>query len=185
LAFAACSTPKTAEKQYNKSDNKSKNLSRELKKMLGKIPAGAELDYGFYSRAELDSAVLGAEFNMLRWNGSSIDTSAEEQFAVTVNDDYRALVTFANSGDSLIAVDFGATGLAREIQLVLRKFPQATFGGVLRIYKIRGDFLCLIIDNADYYVAMESAKSYFAPKGIQSRDLMTRQDIVDFLNGLK
>lgn len=179
-----CSSPKM-QVQADHSNSSGANRKSELKKILSKVPAGTESDYGFDSRTEMDSATLGDEFTAMRWNGSGLDTSRNHQFPLESNGEFRAFVTYAESADSLLAVDFGATGLAREVQSILKKFPQAQFGGLVRVYEIKGDFLCLIIKGVDYYAPLESVRRQMPPKGIQSIDLMTREMLFDYLKGLK
>lgn len=161
------------------------NRKRELKKILSKVPAGEESEYGFDSRGQLDSAMLGSEFTSMRWNGAGLDTSKSHVFPVLADGDFRAFVTFQQSGDSLVAADFGSAGLAGEVQSLLKKFPEAQFGGIVRVYQINGDFLCLIIKGVDYYAPLESVRRQMPKKGIQSVDLMTRDMLFDYLKGLK
>ncbi len=184
IVALGCSSPKK-QIQADSHHGAAANKAGQLKKILSKVPAGAESEYGFDSRSEMDSASLGEEFTAMRWNGAGLDTSREHQYPLLANGEFRAFVTFAESADSLLAVDFGATGLAREVQSVLKKFPEAQFGGLVRVYEIKGDFLCLIIKNVDYYAPLESVRRKMPPKGIQSIDLMTREMLYDYLKGLK
>ncbi|MGC4118360.1 MAG: hypothetical protein QM765_28160 [Myxococcales bacterium] len=126
-----------------------------LRSFLLRIPETQRAAYGFASREEIDRATLGAPYRV--WTadavrveqdaaaeGDRVQATREWRFPVTVDGEYRALLTVGAVGAGpLKAVDFGAAGLAKELG---RREKDRTVSPkarrvLLRLYELRADFV--------------------------------------------
>ncbi|HEY3447017.1 MAG TPA: hypothetical protein VGK67_11665 [Myxococcales bacterium] len=124
-----------------------------LRLFLDRIPEGQRAGYGFASREEIDRAQLGAPYRV--WTadparvesgaqGESLRATREWRFPVTVDGQYRALLTVGSiHGGALQAVDLGAAGLAQELgqHEKERRIPAQAERVLLRLYQLRADLV--------------------------------------------
>ena len=145
-------------------------FERELPLILEKIPVNYVLQYGFSNRDEFSKAVAGKPFNYFSYNGSVLEKSSTVIIPVVVGNEFRALASLDYIKDTLHIVDFGANGLAREIQSVQSDNSSLSFVGLLRIYSISIDFAIMAQDQEYLFFPLSSAKAYLQSKGITKID---------------
>jgi hypothetical protein len=120
-----------------------------LRRFLDRIPEGTRASYGFSSPEEIDRAQLGAPYRVWtadpeRTRAAPLSSVREWRFPVTVDGEYRALLTVSSAnGGPLRAVALGAAGLARELGRHERDraVPAQAERVLLRLYELRADFV--------------------------------------------
>jgi hypothetical protein len=118
---------------------------------LGKIPDGYETYYGFKDRAEFSKIKLGVPLKVFTINPDSVDETGgaskkflkdvnEWRVPVTINNEYRALITVVKSDGKFKAVDFGGVVLAHRIGTITGSFS-GYVNNIVRIYSIQSDYI--------------------------------------------
>jgi hypothetical protein len=166
IIISACGTARKAVIQHPEELLFKKTFERELPMILEKIPVNYELLYGFRNRDEFQEAYAGIPFNYFSYNDSVMEKSLAAVIPVLVGNEYRALVSLDYVRDTLHIVDFGAKGLAKEIQEVISNNNSMSFIGLLRIYRVNIDFAILTQSREYMFFPLTSAKSYLRSKGI-------------------
>lgn len=129
----------------------------EVMQFLAKIPVGSEALYGFTDRSELDRVGLGTPIAVLTVVPDSISDNTqidkdylvpinEWRVPVTVSGRMRALLTVSKVLGNWKAVDFGAIGLAIELDRFMTDRAAEASGRrleLLRLYQLRCDFAVL------------------------------------------
>jgi hypothetical protein len=176
VIICSCRTMKKVNIQNSEFSSVEQTLRRDLPVILEKIPAGYELLYGFRNRDEFQKAEPGKPFNYFSYNGSGLEKSSTISVPVIVENEYRALASMDYIKDTLHIVDFGANGLAKEIQLVQNKNSSLFFVGLLRLYRISSDF-AIMSQNQDYlFFPLSSAKIYLQSIGVSKIENYYNQD---------
>jgi hypothetical protein len=166
IIFNSCILSRIDRRQ-NSEYQMAKRITRdELPMFFSKIEKGTEQLYGFSNRDELLTAGVGNPFNNYRFNGSELEKSTTITVPVIVADEYRALSSLDYIKDTLHIVDFGATVLAKEIQLVQKENITLSFVGLLRIYRIDSDFVIMSDNHENLFLPLTSAKLYLSSAGI-------------------
>jgi hypothetical protein len=154
----------------------------ELPLFFNKIEKGTEQLYGFSNRDEFLKAEVGNPFNNYRFNGSELEKSTTISVPVLVADEYRALSSLDYINNTLHIVDFGATVLAKEIQLVQKQNMTLSFVGLLRIYRINSDFIIMSDNHENLFLPLTSAKIYLASAGMPKIEkFYTQSQILDII----
>jgi hypothetical protein len=123
----------------------------EAKTFLEKIPDGYEAHYGFTDRSEFSKIEIGIPLQVYTINPDSVDENAsspkrylqnanEWRVPITVNNEYRALITVVKSGEKYQAVDFGGTVLAKRIGTITGS-RSGCVNSLIRIYSIQSDYI--------------------------------------------
>jgi hypothetical protein len=132
-----------------------------LAQFLGKIPAGSESLYGFSSRDELLQVKLGTPIPVFTIVPDStmgdivtakeyLTITDEWRIPITVDGEAKALLTLSKVNGTWKCVDFGAAGLAREIQKFIEShsFDETRQQlALLRLYQLHADF-AMVRDTA-------------------------------------
>jgi len=120
---------------------------------LEKIPQGRESLYGFKNRDEFSLAKIGKPYQIFLLtkefytipiinNDNYIVASDEWRVAVTVNNEYRAMVTVAKMNGIWEVVGIGAAGLASDLGVFEKQHPsQVQYGRILRVLQLDCEFL--------------------------------------------
>jgi len=121
---------------------------------LEKIPQGKESLYGFNNRNEFKIAVLGKPYQMstlnreffidsnLSPNKNYLVSSGEYCIPISVNGEYRVLLTVAIMNGEWKTVGLGAVGIAIELNEFEKKYPSTNKSGIiLRVYQLVSDFI--------------------------------------------
>lgn len=87
--------------------------------------------------------------------------------------------------DTLQIVDFGAYALAKEIQIIQKENTNLSFVGLLRIYKIRADFVIMSKSNEYIYFPLSSAKIFLQSIGEPIDIYYGRTQIRNIINSIK
>ncbi len=103
----------------------------------GVLPEQDLADYGFNSKAEFRRIRFDKPVWIYTLKDTIVAFTNTWRIPVTVDGEYRALLTIIKEDGNYKAVDFGATVLARDYQA--KKTPNTI--GLLRIYELRSDFL--------------------------------------------
>jgi hypothetical protein len=123
----------------------------EAETFLGKIPDGYETQYGFKDRSEFSKIEIGVPLKVFTMNPDSIDEKGgasrmylkdvnEWRVPVTINNEYRALITVVKSGGKFQAVDFGGVVLAKRIGTITGSYS-GYVNNIVRIYSIQSDYI--------------------------------------------
>jgi hypothetical protein len=166
LFLDACFSLHNESKQKLKTNPIAQIAIKELPGTLGMIPVGKEQLYGFKDRDEFQEAKIDEPFDFFSIQNNNLTKSSTVMVPVTVDNEYRALVSIDSVRGSQHIVDFGAEGLAKEIQQLKNENPNYTFEGLLRIYSISADFLILSDKSGNYYFPLTSARTYIISTGI-------------------
>jgi hypothetical protein len=173
-----------------------------LSPMLGSIPQGYELKYGFANREEFAIATIGIPYQMytihpdvMKDNVTVTDdmiTSAEEwRFPIICNGSIRALLTVAKVKGQWQAVDIGAATLASEIDALEKGLSLKTRDInriILRLYQINSDFIVITegsakITNGSLYPVKSSRISVGGSQNIEIK--LSPSTFQDLLPGLR
>jgi len=126
--------------------------------MLGSIPQGYELKYGFANREEFTAATIGLPYQiytihpeMLKVDATLTDDMMmpieEWRFPVICDGRIRALLTVAKVNGNWQSVDIGAALLASEIDNLERELSLKNRDIkriILRLYQIKSDFIVIV-----------------------------------------
>lgn len=129
----------------------------EVTQFLARIPIGSEALYGFTDRSELDLIELGTPVAVLTVVPDSISDSTrinkdylvpihEWRVPVTVSGRMRAFLSVSKVRGIWKAVDFGAAGLAAELDQFMTDHATEASGRrleLLRLYQLHCDFAVL------------------------------------------
>ena len=181
-------------------DNKDTILlaaKKELLQTLKKIPIGDEHVYGFNNREEFNNASLGQLLKVYYINskgsvkGLQILTNNEYRLPVIVGTEFRALLTVSLIDGNWHIVDFGAVGLAKDIENYLNLVhPNKDYAGVfLRIYGINSDFIASkkedqLVDSCNFY-PLQSAKIYLDAAGFIKKDYYNLSSLFQIIKNTK
>jgi|WetSurMetagenome_2_1015567.scaffolds.fasta_scaffold229258_2 hypothetical protein len=173
-----------------------------LSRMLGSIPQGYELQYGFANREEFAIATVGIPYqmytihpDMMKDNVTVTDdmiTSVEEwRFPVICNGSIRALLTVAKVKGQWQAVDIGAATLASEIDRLEKGLSLKTRDInriILRLYQINSDFIVITegsekITNGSFYPVKSSRIGFGGSQTIELK--LSPSTFQDLLPGLR
>ena len=164
---------------------------------LEKIPIGLEEQYGFKSRKEFVTATVGKPFQVFSlspvfWGDEKLSPQqliqplTEWRIPVIVNGEYRALLTVAKMNDDWKVVDFGAAGLAKELE---------AFGGknmvmgnevhciLLRIFQLQCDFV--IIKNYDEELSSQKIFPLQSARNISQINFEDEQSVSSLMSLIK
>jgi hypothetical protein len=121
---------------------------------LDKIPVGQESFYGFNNRDEFAVARIGKPYKIYTlsqdfFNDASLSESKdyliptyEWRIPITVNGEYRILLTVAKMNNLYQVVGIGGSGLAKELGEFENKYPSTNQEGqLLRVYQLECDFI--------------------------------------------
>ena len=119
-----------------------------LDSFLERVPAGMEQAYGFADRAQIFRAIAGEPYAVLTWDPSGEVFAATSQWRVPVVSDgaMRALLTVTQVSGRLQAVDFGAAGLAGELDRLEKErgiAGQPASRRLRRFLQLRADVVAL------------------------------------------
>ena len=174
---------KSLEAQKEKEDEKKvvATAVSGLHEWLEKVPKGKESLYGFNSRAELDMATVGKPYQVKTLSKDFfsdkglaakdyIIPTGEWRIAVTVNGEYRTLLTIAPMNGAWQIVDFGGGGLARELGEFEKKHPSAhQVGFLLKVYQLQSDFV--ILNTNEQASSMQVFPLTSANKALGAKDI--------------
>jgi hypothetical protein len=122
---------------------------------LEKIPRGRESLYGFKNRDEFALAKIGKPYQIFLLtkefytvpiinNDNYLVPSDEWRVAVTVNNEYRVMVTVAKMNGRWETVGIGAAGLANDLGVFEKQHPSsARYGRILRVLQLDCEFLLI------------------------------------------
>jgi len=122
-----------------------------LPAVLARIPSGQEIAFGFHGRDEFTRASAGDPYRVMTFTlghdgGLNLVLQRDWRVPVYVNGQACALLTMVQGERGWEAVDFGAAGLARELQhreeALSGDFPSRN-RFLLRLYQHWADFLVL------------------------------------------
>lgn len=166
IIYNSCALSKT-DRLKNSEYQMAKQITKEeLPMILNKIQQGNEQLYGFNSRDEFQTAEVGNPFNNYSFNGSVMEKLTTITVPVIVADEFRALSSLDYIRDTLHIVDFGASALAKEIQMVQRENIALTFVGLLRVRRIDADFIIMSKGNENLFYPLTSSKLYLSSSGV-------------------
>ena len=147
----------------------------ELQSYLQRIQPGTEKKYGFKTRDEFISAVVGSPIQVFTIHpdsireivkpGKSYFVALEEwKVPVKVGGELRALLTVASVGGTLKVVELGGAELAHELSAVEGKHP-GDKKSLLRLYQLHCDFLVLThgeknVSEGDLYPLSSAAIAF-------------------------
>ena len=142
---------------------------------MEKIPSGDEANFGFQNREEFSRASLGTPIRMFTLSddlsgpdgkAKYMKPNGEWRIPVIVDEKNRALVTVMKHDHQWSIVDFGAAGLASELNDFKSQLTAEQFRDIkmLRVYQLESDFLFYDdpLSSADeiVLVPMQSASQY-------------------------
>lgn len=125
--------------------------TKALPSVLAGIPPGQEANFGFHDRGEFAGATVGDPYQVITFTlgpGRVLNLVRQRDWRVPVrvHGQARALLTVVEGESGWEAVDFGAAGLARELQHqeeALTGKPTFRHRFILRLYQHWADFLVL------------------------------------------
>ncbi len=183
-----CVLPASVENSLDANKEICRAASLQLPQWLDKIPAGQEQYFGFTSREDFSRATIGVPVHTYYFSDElSESTSAQSsevltpayewRVPVTVDNEYRALVTVAPINGEWKIVDIGAAGLARELGNV----KTGHLNILLRSFSSKSDFLVTpSIDQAGKGVMLlplQSARRNISQLDHATKDLFTIDEI--------
>jgi hypothetical protein len=145
------------------------SVKKELNSFLEVIPSNLEKEHGFNDRSEFAKALPGSIYRMIGVDaaGNPFETNLYNVM-VTVNGEYRAVLTVSHTKDQYEIEAIGATLLAKELQLIEKANPISANQEriVLNVYKRSAGFVTYQdinspIENADL-IPLTSAKAGIA-----------------------
>jgi hypothetical protein len=175
----------------------SRAVLNTLPKWLSVIPAGDETNYGFQNREEFSRAGLGTpieefamgnDFNTQKGQAARMLPLGQWRIPVIVDQKNRAMVTVIKENSEWKIVDFGAAGLASELndfenQLTAEQFQRLK---MVRVYQPLTDFLFYDDpeSNPDQIVLLPllSASKYLESQGLQTKKTWTLEEVVKVLH---
>ncbi len=124
----------------------SRIAAKELPAWLSRIPAGEEELYGFQDRDEFKRTAVAKPFRMCAVSSQyGVSILNEWRVPVLVDGRYRALLTVAQMGGTLKAVDFGAAALAQQLARIVDTYRLGSTTGnkffLLRFYEATKDYV--------------------------------------------
>jgi hypothetical protein len=126
---------------------------KDVGALLDKIPQEAISNYGFDNRAEFDEVVVETPIQVYTPVPGLFSTDSQEiadaihptqswRVPLSVNGEWRALLTVVRNGERFETVNLGAAGLARTLEKQHRALPgTAIHPYLLRVYEMRRDWL--------------------------------------------
>ncbi|MEI7500847.1 MAG: T9SS type A sorting domain-containing protein [Bacteroidota bacterium] len=169
-------------------------VRNSLLQWLEKIPSGDETNYGFQNREEFSQATLGTPIQVFDMgidpSGQSgkvkyMEPAGEWRIPVIVDQKNRAVATVIKQNNVWEIVDFGASGLARELNDVKSHLTAEQFRKIklFRTYQPLSNFLFYDdpASNPDLIVFLPllSASDYFDSQGLQTTKTFTRDKAVN------
>jgi hypothetical protein len=145
------------------------SVRKELSSFLEVIPVSLEKEHGFNDRSEFEKALPGSIYRIVGVDaeGKTFETNLYNVM-VTVNGEYRAVLTVSHTDDHYEIEAIGATLLAKELQLIEKENPITANQEriVLNVYKKSAGFVTYQqinspIENADL-IPLVSAKAGIA-----------------------
>ncbi len=127
---------------------------------LQKIPLGEESFFGFKTREEFANVKIDKPYQIYTLNADFFnDTSLSEKnyllatnewrVALSVDNEFRVILTIAKVQDTWQVVSIGAAALAKELDGFEKKHISVnTSGMILRIYQMDCDFILSSPDNS-------------------------------------
>jgi hypothetical protein len=119
---------------------------------LQKIPSGREKEFGFKNRAEFKNVQVGKPYQVMTmlpefYHGNLVSgkdyvkSTSEYRFPLTINKNYRVMLTVAKMNGSWTVVNIGSAEMARELEQLEKKFPSSREQGkILLVTGINGEF---------------------------------------------
>lgn len=131
--------------------NVQKTALNQVQSFLEKIPYGYEVHYGFKDRSEFSKTTIGIPLKVYTIDPDSVDELAdvstkylqdvnEWRVPVTVDNEYRALITVVKSGEVFSAIDFGGVMLAKRIGAITQ-VNSGCVNSIVRVYSIQCDYI--------------------------------------------
>jgi ABC-type Na+ efflux pump permease subunit len=145
------------------------SVKKELASFLEVIPVDLEKEHGFNDRSEFAKALPGSIYRIVGVDaeGKPFETNLYNVL-VTVNGEYRAILTVSHANGQYEIEAIGATLLAKELQLIEKENPITVNQErvVLNVYKKSAGFVTYqdvnsAIENADL-IPLASAKAGMA-----------------------
>ncbi|MEI7983572.1 MAG: hypothetical protein WCI71_18130 [Bacteroidota bacterium] len=183
--------------QNKRNQEISRAVLPSLPKWLSVIPAGDETNYGFqnreeFSRADLGTPIevftLGDDFYTQTGQTTRLSSLGQWRIPVIVDQKNRAMVTVIKENSEWKIVDFGAAGLASELndfenQLTAEQFQRLK---MVRVYQPLSDFLFYNDpeSNPDQIVLLPllSASKYLENQGLQTKKTWTLEEVAKVLH---
>jgi len=184
--------------QKEANQNISLAVQTSLLQWLEKIPSGEETNYGFQNREEFSQASLGTPiqvFNMgndLSWQSGKVnylEPAGEWRIPVIIDQKNRAVVTVIKQNNDWEIVDFGAAGLAGELNDVKSHLTAEQFSRIkiFRLYQPLSNFLFYDdpASNPDQIILIPllSASDYLESQGLQTTKTWTLGEVVKIVRG--
>ena len=169
-----------------------------LHSFLDKIPQGKEEMYGFRSRTEFVRASVGVPYRVYTIadsqlnDGNSLSDALhpleEWRLPVTVDGQFRAMLTVSRTDGRWRAVDFGAAGLAKELGAFERQnaslLPMQR-KGIVRLFSLHCDFVTLTrqsgIPEDFIFWPLTSARSALQATGIVVNERCSLRELLPLL----
>ncbi|MCK9220562.1 MAG: hypothetical protein M0P47_10995 [Bacteroidales bacterium] len=179
--------------------NISQAVLNSLPEWLARIPVGDEISYGFQNREEFSRAVLGTPVEVFVL-GKNFYTQTDREIQLTSIGEWRipvvvdqkncALVTVIKQNGEWKIVDFGAAGLAGELNNFGKQLTDEQFRKIkmIRIYQPLSDFLFYDdpLSNPDQIVLLpfRSASQYLESQDSQTKKTWTLSEVATILHKL-
>lgn len=122
-----------------------KEAKKGLNHYLNLIPVGQEAEYGFTSRADFERVEIGDPYQLIliEREGDAVYLNETEFYRVPLKVDqkYVAVITVMKKEGGYEAIDFGAAGLARELEAFEKSKGSSAQKVLIRNTLIRQDYL--------------------------------------------
>ncbi len=138
-----------------------------LLEMLSHIPVGQESLYGFNNREEFYKAQANEALKFVIYDDSLRQNTLSWRLPISVDGEYRALLTIEEHKGVLRLADFGAAVLAKDIQE--HRSANVDCIGILRAYHFGGDFLIVLKQGQELYLPLTSACRSIASKRLKRK----------------
>ncbi len=169
LLIAFCCISFKAKEKINLNEHAQQKVvefaKKELNAFLENIPAGLEKEHGFNKRAEFAKAVPGSIYTIVGLNNQGqVFATNVYNVVVTVNGEYRSMLTVSLSNGIYKIETVGAALLAKELQVIENRQTSANSSEkiMLNVYEKKCGFVAYkpagtTIENA-VFTPLESAK---------------------------
>lgn len=154
----------------------SESVQKELRAFLEVIPANLEKEHGFNDRSEFTQALPASIYRIVGVdvNGNTFETNLYN-VVVSVNGEYRAVLTVSETNGVFEIQSIGAALLAKELQALEVLHPMAANQErvMVNVYNKSAGFVTyqdanITIENADL-IPLQSAKSSISNVEISGR----------------
>lgn len=130
----------------------------QIHSFIDMIPEENLPDYGFYNKGEFDKITFEKPYNIYTLEDTNVVFTTSWRVPISINGEYRALLTIIKENSNYLAVDFGAKTLSKE----LNKYISKQTIGLLRVYELQADFFIEEISkNAYKYIPIPYVKDTF------------------------